>query len=300
MFKIAYGAGHCLHTPGKRLPKELDPKQTREWVLNDQVADHFAQAAAQYEGVELLRVDDPEGLKNIVLSARCEEANVWGADFCLAIHHNAGAKLTKAGGIVAFSKPFSEMGAKYRNAIYDACIAAGGLKGNRSDPKTTANFYVLRYTKAPAVLMEYGFMDSKVDAPVILDDDYSKLVAYATMEGIAKVAGLKKKVPPSPAPDADELYRVRKSWTNAASQIGAFRVLENAKKACKPGYKVFDTKGNVVYTGYRTHKVVENDTLWDIAAAMLGAGARYPEIVTLNGLKSTVIHKGQVLLIPDK
>lgn len=46
----------------------------------------------------------------------------------------------------------------------------------------------------------------------------------------------------------DGYYRVRKSWTDLDSQIGAFGVLENAKDACKPGYQVYDAKGNVVYT----------------------------------------------------
>ena len=45
-----------------------------------------------------------------------------------------------------------------------------------------------------------------------------------------------------------QLYRVRKSWSDAKSQIGAFSSLENAKKACKVGYSVFDANGNVVYT----------------------------------------------------
>lgn len=45
----------------------------------------------------------------------------------------------------------------------------------------------------------------------------------------------------------DGYYRVRKSWTNFKSQIGAFSALENAKDACEDGYKVFDSKGNVVY-----------------------------------------------------
>ena len=46
---------------------------------------------------------------------------------------------------------------------------------------------------------------------------------------------------------AKQLYRVRKSWTDAKSQIGAFASFENAKKACKSGYSVFDNNGNVVY-----------------------------------------------------
>lgn len=43
------------------------------------------------------------------------------------------------------------------------------------------------------------------------------------------------------------LYRVRKSWKDAASQIGAYKVLKNAIAACKPGYSVFDGEGRAVY-----------------------------------------------------
>ena len=44
-----------------------------------------------------------------------------------------------------------------------------------------------------------------------------------------------------------EMYRVRKSWNDASSQIGAYTILENAIRACKDGYYVFDSKGNVIY-----------------------------------------------------
>mgnify|MGYP002600779820 FL=1 len=48
-------------------------------------------------------------------------------------------------------------------------------------------------------------------------------------------------------PSAKKIYRVRKTWSDAKSQIGAFSSLENAKKACKPSYSVFDSNGKVVY-----------------------------------------------------
>ena len=52
----------------------------------------------------------------------------------------------------------------------------------------------------------------------------------------------------SPAtPSAKQIYRVRKSWSDAKSQIGAFSSLENAKRACKAGYYVFDEKGNALF-----------------------------------------------------
>lgn len=45
-----------------------------------------------------------------------------------------------------------------------------------------------------------------------------------------------------------ELYRVRKTWADSSSQLGAFYSLSNAMAACINGYSVFDSKGNVVYT----------------------------------------------------
>lgn len=52
-----------------------------------------------------------------------------------------------------------------------------------------------------------------------------------------------------PTSGASEMYRVRKTWADAKSQIGAYTVLENAKRKTdeNPGYMVYDSKGNVVY-----------------------------------------------------
>lgn len=212
MFKIAYCAGHYIDTAGKRLPKQLDKNETREWTLNDRVADHFAKAASEYDGVQLYRTDDETGRTFLDIPYRVKQANYWGADFYLDIHHNAAGFVFDGGGVVAFSYPNSEAGKKYRDAIYNAVIEAGGIKGNRTDPLQEKAFDSLALTNMPAVLMEYGFMDSTVDAPIILTDEYAKLVAYATMEGIAKVAGLNKKKP-------DLVYAV---------QVGAYVEKEKA------------------------------------------------------------------------
>lgn len=44
-----------------------------------------------------------------------------------------------------------------------------------------------------------------------------------------------------------KLYRVRKSWDDADSQLGAYSVLENAERACPAGYSVFDWNGETVH-----------------------------------------------------
>ena len=227
-FKIAYNAGHIYATPGKRLPKELDAKETREWTLNDRVARYFAAEMENYEGVELRRMDDPKGVKAIDIDERVANANAWGADFYLSIHHNAAGVIFNGGGTEVYIDATGGQSEKYAKAIYNAVIGSTGLKGNRADPLRStsdgASLYECRATKMPAVLVEYGFMDSRVDAPIILTDAFAKNAGVATAQAIAKQAGLKRKAVVAPKPStapAGTLYRV---------QTGAYSNKANAEK----------------------------------------------------------------------
>lgn len=103
-------------------------------------------------------------------------------------------------------------------------------------------------------------------------------------------------------------YRVRKDWKDSKSQVGAYRILSNAKAAADKnlGTFVFANDGTAIYPAdsiaepdYRVHTVVKGDTLWDIAVQYLGKGSRYTEIKKLNGLTSNVIYSGWKLKIPN-
>ena len=103
-------------------------------------------------------------------------------------------------------------------------------------------------------------------------------------------------------------YRVRKTWKDSKSQVGAYRILKNAKAAAdkNPGTYVFSNDGVAIYPvaapaeeTYRVHTVMKGDSLWEIAKKYLGDGSRYPEIKTLNDLKSNVIYSGWKLKIPN-
>ena len=73
------------------------------------------------------------------------------------------------------------------------------------------------------------------------------------------------------------LYRVRKTWYNAASQVGAYTNLENAKRACDKagsGYYVFDENGKVVYytTAFQSYRV---KVMVDALNIRSGTGTEY-------------------------
>ena len=53
---------------------------------------------------------------------------------------------------------------------------------------------------------------------------------------------------PTPSNPTNQLYRIRKTWADAKSQVGAYSNLESAKSQCPTGYSVFDSNGKCVYT----------------------------------------------------
>ena len=72
--KIVIDAGHGKNTAGKRCLKSLDQNETREWVLNDRVANAL-ETYLLSAGHTILRVDDISGNKDVSLSIRANMAN---------------------------------------------------------------------------------------------------------------------------------------------------------------------------------------------------------------------------------
>ena len=328
-FNLALSAGHGMYTAGKRCLKSIDPNETREWWLNDRIADRIEVLFKEYEGIEVKRLDDTTGQKDVALKARSDAANAWKADFYLAIHHNAGINGGTGGGITAYTYNGSVPQATldWQKDLYNELIKLTGLKGNRSNGCSRANLHECREPYMHAVLLELGFMDSRTDVPIILTQDFAYKCAQACVNVIVRRAGLKKKTTTTttvgstyklvtevnryasaadaqtkvnskgkyaagtyyifnkypnglngmynistdktgasagswinPSENIDtkkeestvqKLYRVRKSWADSKSQVGAFSSLDNAKDACQKagsGYSVFDWNGTKVYS----------------------------------------------------
>lgn len=203
---IAIDAGHGLYTAGKRCLKAVDPKETREWTLNSHMANHLTSILSGYD-CEVIRVDDPTGKTDVALATRVSKANKAKADVYVSIHHNAGINGGSGGGICVYtSNGCSAKSTQLQKAVYQHTVAKTGLKGNRATPLQSANFYVVKNTTMPSVLGEFGFMDSKVDTPKILTDDFSKKCAEGIAAALVEVFNIpgKKEQPSAYAKTACE------------------------------------------------------------------------------------------------
>ena len=190
---IAIDAGHGMKTAGKRCLKSIDPQETREWYLNDRIADMLEERLASYD-CRVLRVGDTTGAKDVPLAARVKTANTAKADVYISIHHNAGLNGRSGGGTVVYYCSTKPQRAKQAQALYNAVTARTGLTGNRSSKVIKKDYYVIKKTEAPAFLIENGFMDSPTDVPVILSITHAEKTAQGILEFLISEFGLILKV----------------------------------------------------------------------------------------------------------
>lgn len=114
--------------------------------------------------------------------------------------------------------------------------------------------------KVPGIILEHSFHTNTAATIWLSDEGNLKRLAEAEAAAIAEYFGQKqgdgqtKEEKPEAQPPAAELYRVRKDWNDSTSQIGAYSVFENAKRACVEGYTVFNSKGEAVYPEKATEK----------------------------------------------
>ena len=90
----------------------------------------------------------------------------------------------------------------------------------------------------------------------------------------------------------DTLSRIASKYGTTYQKLASYNSIANPN-AISVGQII-----RIPGSGTRTYTVKAGDSLWAIAAAQMGDGARYNEIKTLNGLNSNTIHAGQTLKLP--
>ena len=172
--------GHGEETPGKRSPVWKDGRQLFEWEFNrDMVARIILKC--YHAGIKAVNLV-PETF-DVPLAERCKRANLWydrckGNCVVVSVHANAGG----GSGFEVFTSPgetqadpiatklIKQLQQDFPKIKMRTDLADG-------DPDKEAGFYILKHTKAPAILVENLFMDCEKDCQLLLSDDFRDKLA---------------------------------------------------------------------------------------------------------------------------
>lgn len=139
----------------------------------------------------------------------------------------------------------------------EMCCTAGNYKISTKTKKNAAYLCAkvcelvgIKYSDVDKyVLRHYDVVKSNKKCPAQFVDNSSEWTEFKKwIVNILRYGNIDGASTTTSSSSTSELYRVRKTWADASSQLGAYSNLDNAKSACKSGYSVFDSKGKVVYT----------------------------------------------------
>jgi N-acetylmuramoyl-L-alanine amidase len=117
------------------------------------------------------------------LQTRCDVANNAGARLFISIHINSAPNDTARGTTVYWYKP---QDAPLAQAIEKNLVA---LAGTQDDGTRHENFYVVRHTSMPAVLVETAFVTNLGDVALLRQPAFLQNVAQGIANGVKAYAG---------------------------------------------------------------------------------------------------------------
>lgn len=245
-YLVACDDGHGINTPGKRTPAlKEDIKFSgkvfkkgsciHENKFNKNIMEIFIRGCKRC-GIGTLQV--AQGDTDIPLATRVSKANSSGADLYISFHANAltGKWQSSAYGLVVIVHEICQQKTKVlANNIYNYLKNGvdwynnGGTKyGVRKDTDISGfSLYVLKNTKMPAVLVEYGFMDNWEDIKIMCTDKFANDCAENTLRGVCKTLGVKY-IEQNTSDNKDIVYRaIAGSFSNKASAENLVKELKN-------------------------------------------------------------------------
>lgn len=177
---VVLDAGHGGWDPGKTGTNGADEKLLNLAVV-EKLADYLEQGGAE---VILTRSsDDALGSgKKADMAERKKIANETGADILVSIHQNAFPS-AKAKGAQVFYHRSSENGKILAECVQESL--RGRVDGsNTRQAKENKDYYILRTTEIPAVIVECGFLSNQEEERLLNDSGYQEKLAWAIYCGI--------------------------------------------------------------------------------------------------------------------
>lgn len=178
--KIVLDAGHGGWDPGKTGTNGKNEKDLNLAVV-EKLADYLEQGGAE---VILTRSsDDALGSgKGADMAERKKIANETGADILVSIHQNAFPS-AKAKGAQVFYHNSSENGKVLAECVQES-LKSRVDGSNQRQAKENKDYYILRTTEIPAVIVECGFLSNGEEEKLLNDAAYQEKLAWAIYCGI--------------------------------------------------------------------------------------------------------------------
>lgn len=178
---IVLDAGHGKNTAGKRSPDST----LLEYEFNRAIAIRLKKILEEH-GLKVL-LTAPVDL-NVSLASRAYAANNAKANIFVSIHANAsGDSWSNAHGWEIFVWKKGGQAEKLAKAIHNASVPTLGIKDRGIKE---AEFYVLRKTNMPAVLIEHAFYSNHDECTLLKSGAFRDKCATVDAQGILHYLGL--------------------------------------------------------------------------------------------------------------
>lgn len=173
-------------TPGKQYTFP-DGLHVYEGYENQKYVEALA-IYAQARGLKIAYTVSPNNPADISLTTRVKTANSLSSKanaIYVSVHNNAGG----GEGTEVFTSIGNTKSDLFAESVINFIAKAFPNRKMRTDTRDgdkdkEDNFYVLKNTAMPAILIEYGFFDNRKDYDFLSDKKTIKLMAEATIDGI--------------------------------------------------------------------------------------------------------------------
>lgn len=149
--------------------------------------------------VRMTRTSDtevlPGGSLRDDLQARCTPANAWPADIFISVHSNSNTNSNIHGNEVYHARNASSRSKVLGRLIHQHIVDETGLKDNGV---RKADFYVLKNTDMPAVLVETAYISHAGDEARLADEGFREEIAHSIARGVRDYFAVENEIKPDP------------------------------------------------------------------------------------------------------
>lgn len=182
---IAIDPGHGGFDPGKVGTTEVYEKKIN-LQISLKLRDYLEQSGAfvimtRTEDVDLDGDDEKQSKRKDMVN-RVEKVNNSGADILVSIHQNAFPQPQVKGAQVFYHNQ-SDKGKLLAQTIQKS-IKTYADSENKRVAKHNSDYYVLRVTKSPSVIVECGFLTNREEEAKLNTDKYQEEIAWSIYIGI--------------------------------------------------------------------------------------------------------------------